>query len=146
MFENDIVQIENDLGISLPESYKNTIRSNALSDRNQYPYVYDSLLDDALEIVKMNLFLRENGLQNKAWSPNLFAIGINGKNCYYFIITDDKEDGNIYYVSDEDRYNPKNIKKHLSFISYDEFIERKKFMQNLLNRRKDEIDNKRNSN
>lgn len=143
MNKNDILMIERDLDIKLTKSYKNIIENNPLSDKNQYPYVYDSLLDDAKELIELNLTLRKNGLQNKAWYKDSFIIGTNGVNCYYFIILKESEDGNVYYISDEHKYNPKNIKKHLSDKSFEEFVEEEKFMQTLLNKRKDEIDSKR---
>ena len=145
MNKNEIMMIEKELNISLPELYKKTIENNPLSDKNRYSFVYDSLYDDANEIIKMNINLRDNGLQNKKWPINLFAIGTNGVNCYYFIVLDEKDDGNIYFISDEEKYNPQKVNKHLFKKSYDNFIEHMVFMQNLLNRRKDEIESKKKS-
>ncbi len=138
MRKDEIIMIEKELNIRLTESYKRVVENNPLCDKNRYPYVSDSLLDDAEEIIKLNLNLRENGLQNKPWSEKLFVIGTKGTSCYYFIVLNEKEDGNIYSISVEDKYNPKNIKKELFKKTFESFIDHMQFMQNLLNRHKNE--------
>ena len=129
---DDLISIEKELNIKLPESYKKIIVDNPLSDKNKFPHVYDSFIDDAKEIIKINLNLRENGLQNKVWPGNLYVIGINGANNYYFIALNEKDNGNIYFFTEEQKFNPKNIKKYLGEKSYESFIDGRIFMQNLL--------------
>lgn len=138
MIIEDIILIEKKLNISLVESYKEVILANPLSDKMGCADVYESLCDDPQKVIKMNLELRENGYQNKVWAPNLFAIGTNGEKCYYFINLDEKTESNIYLISEDDKFNPQNIKKHIFCKSYTDFIEMRKFLQKMLNRRKNE--------
>ncbi len=135
MIKEEIAKIENELNIKLTDSYKNLIETNPFADKHKYPNVYNSLFDDSSELIRINLELRKNGFKNKAWSSNLFVIGTGcKKNYYYFINLDENEKSKIYSITEEDKFNPQNIKKLALCSRFDQFVLIQSTLQNIDNK------------
>jgi len=73
MTDSDIMLIERELGISLPESYRQAVcpfRIPALVGNTDC-----QLWDDAKRLVELNLQLRAGSRARPAWPAYLFAVG-----------------------------------------------------------------------
>ena len=73
MKDSDIIMIEQELGIALPESYKQAVvpfRIRALGGNIDY-----QLWDDAKRLIELNRRLRAGSRTRPAWPPHLFAVG-----------------------------------------------------------------------
>jgi len=84
MTEEQVIHIEQTLGIELPSEYKQIITN--------YPSLLIStdaqdfgLLNNPHEIIAQNRFVLENGACGGKWPSQYFIIGINGAGDYYVI-------------------------------------------------------------
>lgn len=128
----DIKTIEENLNISLPESYKQTIQNYPFDE--SFNVVKDYLGNNSKNIIDLNLHYRKNGYQGKAWPERFYIIGkMSGENIF-FINLEDVNSETIYFLSDEDKYNPKNVKKHRYSDSFQEFIQQCKVLQRIHNK------------
>ena len=129
MNREDVKIIEADLNISLPESYKEVILNYPFDD--SFDGIKDYLWNDFIKIVKGNLYYRENGFHGKTWPDCFYIIGkMIGDNIFYINLNDVNSE-TIYFLCDEDKYNPENIKKDRYSDSFQEFIHQCKFLQKI---------------
>ena len=128
---NDFIYIEEQLGVKLPEPYKKVVFDYPFEDK-YYDFVKRNLFNDPNVIIELNQKCRTNGRDKKRWPYNLYIIGaIDEKNIYFIDLDSEKEE--IFFLSDEDKFNEKNIKKLLLSYDFEEFIDQMKHHQEIHN-------------
>jgi hypothetical protein len=128
---NDLNYIEEQLGVKLPEPYKKVVLDYPFEDE-YYDFVKSNLFNDPNEIIKLNQKYRTSGSNNKRWPHNLFIIGaIDERNIYFIDLNSKKEE--IFFLSDEHKFNEKNINKLLLNDDFEEFVDDLKAHQEIHN-------------
>lgn len=131
MLQDDLNKIEKELGIKLPNGYKEVMLNYPFSS-TQYSNVQESLSDNPENLINLNLFYREHGYKGKVFPEYFFIIGTTGNNGIYFIDLR-RDDETIYSIDNDTKYNPKSIQKEKLRGNFDGFIKLKKVLQNILN-------------
>jgi len=90
MKQEDIELIEQELDISLPESYKREALKGIMVNSSTPKMFYDAPKD----IIRTNRRLRQKGLFGEKWRCNLFVMGYYRG--MYFFIDSEAEDGEVY--------------------------------------------------
>ncbi|HEX3044901.1 MAG TPA: SMI1/KNR4 family protein [Bacillota bacterium] len=114
MIAADLKQIEESLNITLPEYYKKVVLN--------YPFLkkITELLDDPIEIIRLNKLYRENGLKKTEWPENLYIFGSRvlitktGEDDIYFLNSSDPEE-NVYIISKGKPFQPDKLNKYKQF-------------------------------
>lgn len=128
---NDLAYIEEQLGVKLPEPYKKVMLDYPFKDE-YYDFVKGDLFDEPNKIIELNQQYRTNGRDKKRWPHRLFIIGAIDENNINFIDLDSEKE-EIFFLSDEDKFTEKNIKKLLFSYDFEEFIDQMKHYQEIYN-------------
>lgn len=107
MDASELDRIENSLGITLPEAYRNVMTDFPSPDD---PFGYTCLLStEADELISENSRLREKGFfRYRCWPDNFYALGWDGCGNYYFIRLD-KQDETVYLADHEAPFDPESV-------------------------------------
>ena len=97
MNQQELIQIEKELGITLPSDYKNVMMDYPIPGGDCETY---ALCNDVSDVIKENLDLRQNGFFGSPWPDHFYALGLNGCGDYYFI--DLKEERRMIYFADHE--------------------------------------------
>ena len=131
MKKNEILRIEEELSIKLPDRYIKVVLKHPFKNRKKYDAIYNTLLNDAAEIININKKIREKGIQNKKWPNHFYIIGHRSFQHFYFIDLATGRDERIFFLETSDKFNPKNIDKLKVAYTLKEFIKGQKVFQKI---------------
>ena len=122
MKQEDFVLIEQELGITLPESYKKAALESKISKTRQPSRFYD----DPRKIISTNKRLRERGLYGEHLKKEHFVFGYRSDGGQYYFIDLNFKDGHVYLANRTKtwKYTPEDISFNESpYNSIDKFVD-----------------------
>ena len=99
MKEEDLHRVESELGVLLPNSYRQVIISDPFTEYKTDCHI--GLIDNPDDIIATNVGLRAHGFNGMPWKKNYLAFDSDGMGFYYFIDLN-IEDSPVYVASDEE--------------------------------------------
>jgi hypothetical protein len=125
--------IETALKVKLPDRYKEIVLDHPFKNAVIFQSVKNSLLNNAEAIIDLNIRYRTKGVQGKSWPNNYFIMGYNVDDDYiYFLDLNFIQNETVFSLScEDDKFNPKNIKKLKLKSNIDEFVDDQIFLQEL---------------
>lgn len=130
MMNEDFLLIEEQLGVILPNYYKQ-LMVNYPFDDNYYNFIRDRLLNDPIKIINVNYLLRKEGFNGEKWSYNYYIFTAIDRGIA-FINLDDEKTETIYFLGDEKaNLNLKKIKNYAYSKNFQEYIEQLKVFQRI---------------
>ena len=117
MTDSDLDRIEQSVGITLPQEYREAIADPALVPDVEYG---PGLCADADLLIRDNKNLRAHGFYGQKWDPRHFVIQNDGCGNYYFIKC--PYDHTVYFADHEDNFDCRNLS---NLRKWDSFYERR---------------------
>ncbi len=115
----ELAQLEENLGVTLPEEYKRIALENPFSGLNTSDY---QLCDDFTAVLGENRYARDHGFFRQVWPPDWFIIGTDGCGSDYFITTA-PFDGRVYFADQKEILHTEDVGKTSCHESFADFIE-----------------------
>ncbi|GEM_PF-1642597 len=121
MKQEDLALIEQELGITLPESYKKAALEAKITQTRHPSRFYD----DPHKIISTNKRLREKGLYGETLRKEHFVFGYLSDGGDYYFIDLNLENGHVYTANKTKtwKYTPEDISNNESpYNSIEEFV------------------------
>lgn len=106
--ESDIKEIEEKLGLILPEFYKSALLNYPFKPLDEIDCVEDNLVKELDWIATTNLELRECRFFGNLWPPYFLAIGHDGFGNFIFLNLGEYDEA-IYFADHEEEFDPCDI-------------------------------------
>jgi len=106
--ESDFKEIEENLGIILPDFYKSTLLNYPFKPLDEIDCVEDNLVKELDWITTTNLELRECRFHGNLWPHHFLAIGHDGFGNFIFLNLE-AYDERIYFADHEEQFDPRDI-------------------------------------
>jgi len=119
MTSAELAQLEENLGVTLPEEYKRIALDNPFAGLHTADY---ELCDDFTAVLGENRYVRDHGFFRQVWPPDWFIIGTDGCGSDYFIMTA-PFDGRVYFADQREKLHTDDVSKCRFHDSFDKFIE-----------------------
>lgn len=120
----NLMQIETELNLILPEEYKEVMCDypfNNPDKETKKMFLYDSK-----DIIKLNDRMRTGGYAGEKWPESFFCFGYveykQGEDLVYFMNTTGKSPGNVYVADGDKKFNPKAIGKLKEYSSIKKLV------------------------
>ena len=122
MTQNDLIYIENELNISIPDRYREIALNPILDKLKNSRFEPDILYSDPKKLVKANQRLRKNGIYgSEPLRSNHLIIGYSGFELYYIYIdvSEERKQVNVDFnkIKNEDYL----VKQLLNYFDKDMF-------------------------
>ena len=141
MIQNDLIYIENELNISIPDRYREIALNPILDKLKNSRFEPDILYSDPKKIVKANQRLRKNGIYgSEPLRSNHLIIGYSGFELYYIYI-DVSEERDVLYSARRakwKKYTPDN--PEINSLGFSLIDGLKFYIHNLLTEPKNSIE------
>lgn len=123
--EEDVSAIEEDLDVTLPQSYKDAIQNYPFKNIDDIDNIEDSLIKNKDRLIALNLKLRKDGFGGSQWPDYFFVIGEDGSGNYFFMNLKNKDDERVFYADHESDFEPGRLEDYLYDINLRAFIKTK---------------------
>lgn len=118
MTSAELAQLEENLGVTLPEEYKRIALDNPFAGLHTADY---ELCDDFTAILGENRYARDHGFFRQVWPPDWFIIGTDGCGSDYFITTA-PFDGKVYFADQKEKLHTEDVSKFRFHESFEDYI------------------------
>jgi hypothetical protein len=133
MHLDDLIIIENELNIELPDNYKAAAIEAKIS-KTRFSTVFN---DSPKKVVSMNKRLRGKGLHGRDWQEHHFVLGYDKdiRGGEYYFIDINKPNGSVYIANRNKRwrYNPDDVSMNEFYTNIDFFINQICLTHNMIN-------------